>query len=155
MHSVKLPRNLQVIPEKIQKLRDLIQTHKPHIIAIVESWLNERDTDGRILSYLNLTRYTPFRQDRKDGHNPGNSYGRTTTGLEDRRGGGILVFWKKPDDFDVTFKSESAEDYADNIMNFDLEYTFQCAYCSGWPRKKKYGFTVVYKPPRRRANEGK
>ncbi|CAF4507991.1 unnamed protein product [Rotaria sp. Silwood1] len=155
MCSVKPNKTHRAIPNKIQRLRNLILMHQPHIIAIVESWLNTDDDNEQILSYLNLAEYRVFRQDRGDGHHPGNAYGHTTTGLEDRRGGGILVLWKKPDDFNVDFNRQPAEDYADNAVNFDLDYKFQCAYCSNGQPVKKYGFTVAYRRPGPFADQGK
>jgi hypothetical protein len=107
---------------------------------------------------LGLQNYTIFRQDRGS-YNIDNAYGDNDNQDSGRRGGGIWVAFRCADGADgIKFERSLAEDYNDNIMNFDIEYKFNCRKCNAQSLsekpEKKFGFTVVYRRPGPYKNQG-
>lgn len=142
--------------DKIAKLRNLISIYQPQLIAIVETWLTKEHNTEHVLRLLGIQQHTYkcFRHDRADGHDPNNAYGNTITGQEDRRGGGTLVLWKRDAHPNTRFEPYGDENYADNVINFQIKYTFNCGKCSNGKKFKKFIFTVVYRRPSPFKDEG-
>ena len=65
-----------------------------------------------------------------------------------RRGGGILVAFKRNDL--ISFERDQAEDLFDNIMNFSITQRFLCENCK---KSAKFAFTVIYRRPGRFKNQ--
>ncbi|CAF0781181.1 unnamed protein product [Adineta steineri] len=149
MCSINPDNDTDKMTDKIRRLKGLITRHQPHIIAIVESWLTKNHHDEEILNLLGLNWYRIFRQDRCSGHHPGNAYGHSRSVQSKRRGGGVLVLWNPNDVVNASLERNPAEDHEDNVVNFDLFYTFNCTKCSGRKSTQKFGFTVVYRRPSR------
>ena len=155
MRSIN-PRNRR-LSEKCARLREAIQRNDPAIIAIVETWLSKQHSDKEVARALGINRYEDgyeegyeiWRQDRDAGHHPNNAYGDTTTGMEGRRGGGILIAWKhiilKNGNRLLLIRNPS-EDFGDAIMSADIEVQMNCTECNE-ANSKKFAFTLVYRRP--------
>ena len=157
MRSIN-PKNPK-LKSKIDKLKNLISLYRPQLIVIVETWLTDKHQNIDVLRSLNLeATYEIFRQDRVDGHDPRNAFGHTNDDnkTQGRRGGGVIVLWKKGTypKTEISFKRSYNEDYADNIVNFDLIRTYCCEKCYGDKKEKKFIFTVVYRRPSPIKKEG-
>ena len=154
MRSIN-PMNEQ-LTGKIGILRRLVDQHKPQVIALVETWLQQEHSNQEVLSFLGLHEYDIVgRQDRADGHHPENAYDRAGKPQQADRGGGVLVLWKRNTLSNILFVRSKNEDYADNVVNFDIECTFNCAKCHRPDGKKKFIFTVVYRRPSPTKKDGK
>jgi len=94
---------------------------------------------------LNLTGYEIFRQDRGN-TNEDNAYNVGRILDSGRRGGGIFVAFLHENPR-LKFKRSPAEDFGDNIMNFEMAYSFNCRRCKEKSGSGKFGFTVVYRRP--------
>jgi len=97
---------------------------------------------------LGLQGYTVFRQDRGSANN-NNAYGDNVNPDSGRCGGGILVAFRSDR---ISFDRTLAEDLYDNVMNFDINYRFNCQNCNE-KQSKKFGFTIVYRPLRPCSNQ--
>lgn len=141
---------------KIERLRGRIQRYKPQLIVFVETWLTKNHRSSDVMERLDLDGYRIIgRYDRGDGHHEQNSYCLTTTGEEDRRGGGILVLWKQGCN-SVKCRKAPSENYADNVVNFDLYYAANCYKClNGKQWIQKFGLTIVYRRPGPFRNQSK
>ncbi|KAJ6648666.1 Xanthine dehydrogenase, partial [Pseudolycoriella hygida] len=135
---------------KIEKIREVIGRNQPAIIAIVETWLSNEHSDDDVRNSLGLSwEYTILRQDRDAGHHSDNAYGATTTSMQGRRGGGILIAWKPiilSNGNPLKLKRNANEDYGDVIMSADILVEMNCTKCNT-SKNKKFIFTVVYRRP--------
>ncbi|CAF1488648.1 unnamed protein product [Didymodactylos carnosus] len=112
--------------QKIDQLSSLIFYNQPDVIAIVESWLNEKHSDKDIRDSLQLQGYKIVRRDRCSGQDPENSYrDETNAQYAKRRGGGILVAWKELNGLRadrIQFKENPAESTAEfERINKEIE----------------------------------
>lgn len=178
MRSINPANRAARFNEKIQALHQIIENHRPVIIAIVETWLTDRHENVHVSELLGLQNYIIWRQDRDAGHPEGgnqiklsqvapklkyyncclvdyykylgNAYEATTTGMEGRRGGGILLAWRNnyqlPNGFAVRLERNSSEDIGDCILSADILAGFSCQNCGG-VAESKFGFTIVYRRP--------
>lgn len=145
--SINPTNRNRTFQQKIEEIKRQINQYQPEIIAIVESWLKEKHEDDEIVTLLGLKGYRIFRQDRGS-ENLDNAYVIGDDENKDlgRRGGGILVAYRCSSQR-IQFERNRAEDFNDNIMNFDILYTCSCAKCNEFDKRKMFGLTVVYRRP--------
>ncbi len=101
--------------KKIEFLKNRIESLKPDIVAITETWLkNEINQD--FTSKLSLQDYAIYRCDREDKNEKN----------EIRRGGGILIAVKTS----INLEHKLINHYYDNYMCSLFNYVFNCQKCS-------------------------
>lgn len=71
MQSVNPLNRSGSMENKFDRLKSVIQRNNPAIVALVETWLNDKHDNAFVLQRLGLQNYQIFRQDRKNGHHEG------------------------------------------------------------------------------------
>ncbi len=116
--------------DKLKFLKRRIESLKPNIVAITETWL-KKDFDGALASRLSLQDYTIYQCNRQDRNDNG----------ELRKGGGILIAVKMSPNLQHTLTHH----YKDNYMCLEFEYVFNCQKCSNDTYSTKFSFCLVYR----------
>lgn len=71
MQSVNPLSRWGSMENKFDRLKSLIERNDPDIVALVETWLNNKHDNEFVRQRLDLQNYDIFRQDRCDGHHEG------------------------------------------------------------------------------------
>ncbi|XP_037052470.1 uncharacterized protein LOC119086000 [Bradysia coprophila] len=152
MQSVNPLNRSGCMENKFDRLRAVIQRNNPGIVALVETWLNDRHTNEFVLQRLGLQNYHIFRQDRSNGHHEDTWRGEAPTGFEDRRGGGILIAWRETvlsNGNSIRMSHVTSEAFADSVMIADITTQMNCRACNNDEITRKFTFSVVYRRPAR------
>ncbi len=97
---------------KISFLKNRIESLKPDIVAITETWLKNDIDNNRFAAGLSLQDYRIYRCDRQDINQKG----------EIRKGGGILIAVKVSQNLEPTL----IEYFNDNYIYLEFNYIFNC-----------------------------
>ncbi len=123
-------KNTRANADKVLWVKRHIGRQRPHIVAVVETWLTSGESDWDVLHSLGLEGYQLFRADRSDRHPDGTI----------RRGGGMILAFKAGID------ARLVHQYRDNFMSVVIQHYFNCSECAG-SSSKEYAFGLVYRRP--------
>jgi hypothetical protein len=115
---------------KISFLKNRIESLKPDIVAITETWLKNDIDNNQFAAGLSLRDYRIYRCDRQDINQKG----------EIRKGGGILIAVKVSQNLEPTL----IEHFNDNYIYLEFNYLFNCQKCSQ-KSLTNFFFCLVYR----------